>query len=280
MFDMKRVNFYFHTDLFRINGTKVEVEIHFFLPSNQRCFVETLFVARFSTDNKFLFTQVNPVKWRIHRTSKNKQKRNDEITWKNRCHCKTWLVCRYWIKKFRDIVTLWQVNKLTWCDFNVLSRTSNAWHGFFLLRQISLWPDTQWSSFHRTKMQISTKYRFHFNQQEEKSAPSCTWTQFHYSLDKKNLIGKEQQREIHSSPTDKIPLLLHCYFRAKKNLNEFFDFSTHCRWISHRIKCFSLFDFFQMDRTIKYENVSSICLSGINIKLHFIQSSFNEMFTR
>ena len=134
-------------------------------------------------------------------------------------------------------------------------------------------------------LQISIKYRFHFNQQEEKSTPSCTWTQFHCSLDTKNVIEKRislQQHEIHSFPTDKI-LLFHSYFPQRKII-----------WLSKRILCLysthnvNIVDEFLIElnvspdlislKWIKRSNgprsnmkmslfLSSICLSDINVKL-------------
>ena len=261
-FHIKTINFYFHIDLFRIpfgiNETKVEEEIHFFLPWNHRrakCGVfrshtfvyhrndDNEILARFLTDNKFFFTQLNLVV--IEQVKENNH-------W-NIVIIATFLSCLLTLKirisshfdtgKWTDLMRIFKpYHALQTSDF-----CFSYWDKFRC-------DQTQWSSFHRTKMQISTKYRFHFNQQEEKSAPSCTWPQFHWTKShwqREFLCNNMKFILLQWNTTDKILLLLlHCYFRQRKiiwlskRILWFFDTQCeHCRWISHRIKCFSLFNF-------------------------------------
>ena len=97
-------------------------------------------LARFLTDNKYFFTQLNLVEWKIHRTSKDKHRTREKFHW-SIVIIATFHICLLTLEI--RISSHFDTGK--WADlmhFQVLSHTSNEWLLFFLLRQILLWQHT------------------------------------------------------------------------------------------------------------------------------------------
>ena len=176
----------------------------------------------FNWEKEFLFTQLNSV-----RVKNSPNKRN-----KHRC-----VIAQLFVdigeKEFSSHFHRGQISTFSSVAFVFLTETN------FIVTTHKR------SSFHR-KFQLNIDFTS-TNKKRKMYLDSIP-----FSLINKISLSKRislQQHEIHCSPTDKILLLL---LQTKKNLNEFFDFSRHCRWISHRIKSFSLFDFSQIDKTIQW----------------------------
>ena len=163
-FHIKTIHFHFHIEFISnsvFESTKQKFkEIQLFFSYRQIkdiSFPHTLMydkneiVAHFLTEKKKRFSLLNWIlsEWKIHRT-------REKFHWETSlCHCATFhtVICWHWRKEFSSHFHRGQIS-LPDAHFQVT---------FVFLTETNFIVAThKRSSFHRTKIRVSTKYRFHF----------------------------------------------------------------------------------------------------------------------